>query len=169
MRQTYRQALESLELLSRLIQFDPVVIGTPPLGIDTESSDIDVACSAKDLGIFQNYCETEFSQYANFSSKTFELQGHPSTVVGFLTLDWEFEIFCQPIPTREQWGVRHFFIEQRLLNLIPGLRLRVRQLKEGGLKTEPAFATALGLSGDPYEAVLAIENLTDKELLSRFN
>jgi hypothetical protein len=32
----------------------------------------------------------------------------------------------------------------------------VRSLKATGIKTEPAFAQALGLSGDPYQTLLAM-------------
>lgn len=47
------------------------------------------------------------------------------------------------------------------------LRTRVRDLKELGLKTEPAICRVLGLSGEPYTAVLDLENWTDRELEER--
>ncbi|GAA4445379.1 hypothetical protein GCM10023156_04920 [Novipirellula rosea] len=39
------------------------------------------------------------------------------------------------------------------------------ELKQSGLRTEPAFAEALGLSGDPYVAILGLERSDDTELL----
>ncbi|MNO76159.1 hypothetical protein D3C76_672280 [compost metagenome] len=38
-------------------------------------------------------------------------------------------------------------------------RERIILLKTSGWKTEPAFAKALGLEGDPYEALLELEKL----------
>lgn len=90
-------------------------------------------------------------------------------IVQFRAHDWDIELFCQSIPTNEQWGVRHFQVEQRLLKFNPKLRSVVQQLKRDGLKTEPAFAAALGLPGDPYESLLELEALSDDELAARID
>lgn len=79
-------------------------------------------------------------------------------------MEWEIEIFCQHVATEYQRGVRHFRIEKRLLALRPQLRERIVDLKQGGRKTEPAFAQSLGLTGDPYEALLHLEGLPDEQL-----
>ena len=44
------------------------------------------------------------------------------------------------------------------------LRLDVRQAKLDGLKTEPAFAQALGLGGDPYTELLKLASPKDDAL-----
>ena len=164
MRLDFKQVLQSLELLTKLREFDPIVIGTPPLGIDIETSDIDIACSANDLDSFKMVASTEFSKCNGFRCRDANLQDLESVVVQFQAFNWDIELFCQTIPTNQQWGVRHFSIEQRLLNLEPRLKKVVSYLKKNGLKTEPAFTAALGLSGDPYSVILEIEDLNDAEL-----
>ena len=57
--------------------------------------------------------------------------------------------------------------EHRLLERYgEGLRSIVRALKRAGLKTEPAFAKALGLDGDPYLILLELGDLDDDALES---
>lgn len=80
-------------------------------------------------------------------------------------MGWEIELFCQKIATDHQWGVRHFRVQARLLALGPDLKEAVMRLKREGLKTEPAFAKVLLLSGDPYVALLELESLGDAQLL----
>ena len=43
---------------------------------------------------------------------------------------------------------------------------QIVQLKEAGVKTEPAFAEALGLTGDAYQALLDIRKKSEAELLT---
>lgn len=62
--------------------------------------------------------------------------------------------------------MRHFLIEVRLLDLFEDLKSRVIELKRSGLKTEPAFAKALGLAGDPYVAILKLDGVDDGELFA---
>lgn len=164
MRIDFKQAIKELELLPKLREFEPVVIGTPPLGIDVISSDIDIACSCAELANFKIVSAAEFENFDNFQFRHTILQNQDSVVVQFKALNWDIELFCQSIPTDQQWGVRHFQIEQRLLEIAPKLRAIVIDLKQTGLKTEPAFATALDLPGDPYTAILDVENINNDEL-----
>ena len=54
-RDPYQQVLDELGVLQALAEFEPTVIGTPPLGIDVSTSDIDVACTASDLSRFKSF------------------------------------------------------------------------------------------------------------------
>ncbi|NJK38245.1 MAG: DUF4269 domain-containing protein [Oscillatoriales cyanobacterium RM2_1_1] len=166
MRVPYEKAIENLDLLANLQSFDPIVIGTPPLGIDVTDSDIDIACFCDDLDRFARFTSRQFESQDRFQIRRGTFQDHESIIVQFSAFEWDVEIFCQPIPTNKQWGVRHFRIEQRLLALSPSLRTIVTELKRSGLKTEPAFAKALGLSGEPYLAMLCLEQADDRELLA---
>jgi hypothetical protein len=165
MRIPYDLAVTNLDLLESLSPFDPIVIGTPPLGIDVADSDIDIACSCDNLKRFEHFASHRFQFQNDFRTRHATFQNVESVIVQFRAFEWDVEIFCQPIPTNQQWGVRHFRIEQRLLAISPNLKSTVIDLKRSGLKTEPAFAKALGLSGDPYVAILGLEKLDDRELL----
>jgi len=157
--------VKDLRLLNRLSQFDPVLIGTPPLGLAIETSDIDIACHCAELSDFADTVAREFGQMPAFHLRTIEHLNAPSVVASLFAKGWDIELFCQALPTPAQAGVRHFHVERRLLDLAPALRPMVLRAKMQGLKTEPAFARILGLSGDPYEAVLDLETWTDEALL----
>lgn len=166
MKPDFRSVLRELDLLNDLARFEPTVIGTPPLGIDLESSDIDIACTHDDLREFELEVTRRFNQLNGFQSEHFlDLPGR-AVRAAFSSHGWEVELFCQTIPIQEQWGFRHFLIEKRLLKVQPALKSRVIQLKRSGLKTEPAFAAALGLDGDPFEAMLLLESYSDRKLRS---
>jgi len=164
MRPFYQDLIEDLDLLGRLADFCPLVIGTPPLGIAIPSSDIDIACSTQDLGHFADVAEGHFGHMASFSLRTARHLPEPAVIASFVAMGWEIELFCQRLATEDQWGVRHFRIEEKVLRLGPHLREPVVRLKQDGLKTEPAFARILALPGDPYEALLALEALADDDL-----
>ncbi len=165
MKQPYLEAIASLDLINKLRAYQPTLIGTPPLNIDIESSDIDIAFTANYLAGFVSSVTAAYSSQNDFATEYFKTRGNPAVRCVFVYGGWEFELFCQSIPIDEQWGVRHFKVEKRLLQLEPELVDRVVKLKRSGLKTEPAFARILQLTGDPYEAVLQLEKLDNKELL----
>ena len=166
-RPDYSWVIETLQVLERLAGWTPMVIGTPPLGIDVAESDIDIACHARDLDAFAAHLASEFGRLPAFEITRLEVRGVPSLTCGFTFAGWQVEIFGQDVPVAAQYGVRHFAIERRLLALLgPGFRARVLALKQAGLKTEPAFARLLGLDGDPYEALLAVETWPDARVLA---
>lgn len=75
------------------------------------------------------------------------------------------ELFVGRQDPLQSAGYRHMKVEYRLLELFgEGLRSKVHRLRRQGMKTEPAFAQALGLGGDPYRALLGLENVPDEEL-----
>ncbi|WP_299402189.1 DUF4269 domain-containing protein [Acaryochloris sp. IP29b_bin.148] len=164
MQSQFESVIENLDLLRILQDFNPCVIGTPPLGIDVSTSDIDIACSAQDLSLFRRCSHENFGRFDDYRCYDFAAQNLPSVMVQFNSMGWQIELFCQAIPTEQQWGVRHFRIEQRLLELEPNLRIAVQQLKQRGIKTEPAFAHILGLAGDPYIALLELEQIGHRTL-----
>jgi len=163
MRPTYQSVLDDLRLLDRLREFHPLVIGTPPLGIEVETSDIDIACSARDLAYFCDIIQDRLGDLL-VSCARIEIRSEPAACASLWSHAWEIELFCQALPVEQQWGARHFTIEKRLLHLAPELKARVVRLKRDGVKTEPAFARVLRLEGDPYEALLRLEPLEDIEL-----
>ncbi|NEZ57725.1 DUF4269 domain-containing protein [Leptolyngbyaceae cyanobacterium CCMR0081] len=164
MRSDFVSVLEELDLMARLQAFQPFVIGTPPLGIAISSSDIDIACYAPDLDHFIASVTAKFGNLSGFKTKAISAQGKPAVCAVFQSHGWQIELFCQSVPTSQQWGVKHFLIERRLLETEPRLKSVVKKLKQDGMKTEPAFAFALGLEGDPYKALLALEIKTDAEI-----
>jgi hypothetical protein len=162
----YLEALERVELLSVLAEFDPRIAGTPPLRLDLADSDIDVLCHAADPMQFTQAIGTAFGKYPGFGAWQW-ISGERPVVAEFRAEGWTFELFGSSQPVQEQVAWRHFCIEQRLLSL-GGNRLRtlVMDQRRAGLKTEPAFAAVLNLSGNPYQALLNLVTWSDEALIS---
>lgn len=57
-------ALTHLQVLESLALFEPLVVGTIPLGIDIASSDIDIVCCAENL---QDLVDVVTGNYSNLA------------------------------------------------------------------------------------------------------
>jgi len=150
------QVLTENGILEKLNCFTPILVGTIPINIDIESSDLDIICYAPNQENFiqsLNYNFGKESQFIISKNTTFN-----SVKANFFTADFEIEIFGQDIPTQQQNAYRHMLIEYKiLLEKGENFRLQVIELKRQGYKTEPAFAKLLGLQGDPYEELLKLK------------
>jgi len=162
----YAEALERAEVLAKLSAFDPHIVGTPPLGLELPESDIDVLCFAPDADAFARAVWDAFSMRQGF--RVWQWIGSDRPVVAtFADAGWTIEVFGQARPIPEQSGWRHFIVERRLLAFGgEAFRLAVLARRHDGMKTEPAFAAVLGLTGDPYEALFSLEARPDAELTS---
>jgi hypothetical protein len=153
-------------VLGALAPFDPRVAGTPPLGLDLPGSDIDVLCFAPDARAFTDTVWRAFSGSQAFIVKQW-VSSPRSVIASFEAVGWRIELYGEAIPVDLQRGWRHFTIERRLLTLGGHeFRTAVLALRRQGMKTEPAFAAALELQGDPYLALLELGEQDDQVLIS---
>lgn len=154
--------LNSTQVLAKLKEFQPLISGTIPLGIDTPESDLDILFWAKD-----------FNQFAAKVSAVFPnaiLNTNTDYIMAKLNFDGlNIELFGQRIHPLEQTAHRHLRIEGRLLKLLGHeFKQKIKELKLAGVETEPAFGQLLELS-NPYEDLLKLYFLSDLELLQRFS
>jgi Domain of unknown function (DUF4269) len=153
------QALKKHQVLAHLQPFDPILAGTIPIDIDIENSDLDIICYCQNLDAFEEVLQEKFGSASGFKIGRIEIQDAEAVVANFQLDAFEIEIFGQNIPTRQQNAYRHMLIEYKLLREHgEQFRQKVIDLKRQGHKTEPAFALLLGLAGDPYKALLDIED-----------
>lgn len=152
--------LEKLEIMSLLADYNPLLVGTVPLGIQVIGSDLDIICEVHDPAEFKALVSRHFGDRDGFASATRVVQGIPRTKINFMTGGWPIELFGQPRPTVLQNGYLHMIVEAEILaRMDDDFRQQIITLKSNGWKTEPAFAEVLGLEGDPYEALLELEKL----------
>lgn len=156
-----REAYSTLtnnQILSKLKCFDPILVGTIPINISIENSDLDIICCFADKQEFIKTLTDNFRNKNRFKVRELLVTDAPAVVANFSADNFEIEIFGQRTPTKQQLAYRHMLVEQRLLNEYgPEFRQQIIHLKEQGHKTEPAFAVALGLKGDPYIELLKFE------------
>jgi len=163
----YESAVTSSAVMELLKPFDPRIVGTLPLDLAVPGSDIDVVCHALDPNAFADIVWTHYQSADDFVLYRWARDTRPA-IARFVWDGWPFELFGDPCPVDQQRGWIHFEVERRLLALDDGrLRRAVRTLRARGLKTEPAFAAVLGISGDPYRGLLELATETDTELRVR--
>ncbi|RKN86575.1 DUF4269 domain-containing protein [Paenibacillus ginsengarvi] len=154
-------------LLEPLRPYQPVVVGTIPIELNVQGSDLDIAC---EVYRFEPFEQTVRKAFGGFDQFEFVRRGaqrgrKERAVVRFECGNLPVELFAEPAPVRMQNGYRHMVIEARLLELY-GQRAKeaILNRKRAGMKTEPAFADYFGLKGDPYEALLELELYSDEQL-----
>lgn len=162
---SYIDAINRTGIFDILAPFDPHIVGTLPLGISLPDSDIDIVCHAPDPNAAAEPVWTAFSAADGFALYRWSVKGRPM-IAKFAAEGWPFEVFVSPEPVADQAGWQHFVVERRLLDLAGfSLRDQIMTLRMRGIKTEPAFATALGLPGHPYQAMSDLYPLSDMKLV----
>jgi len=149
-----------------MADYDPLLVGTIPLAIDIDSSDLDIIHRAADKFQFAHVVHENFSRCAGFSYRVEEVRGKLSFIANFQAHGFQFELFAQNVPVLEQAAYRHMLVEYRLLEIGGSdARATIRELKQNGVKTEPAFAEYFGIQGDdPFEALLKLAKLDEEAL-----
>ncbi|MFC7679426.1 DUF4269 domain-containing protein [Paenibacillus sp. GCM10028914] len=157
--------MTELQLMEKLREFDPILVGTIPLAIDLPESDLDVICYVSDLRYFREVIKERLGDTHKLHFSYSSNDDLESLVVQFTYKEWPFELFAQPISTKLQNGYRHMVVEHRILSILGDeARHSIIKLKRSGIKTEPAFAKMLGLDGDPYEQLLVLSEWSDDRL-----
>jgi len=157
--------LKELDILTILRHFNPILVGTIPLDIYTDESDLDIICEVRDFAAFDLCINSAFSFFSGFRIERKDFRNIPSIIARFNYSTFCIEIFGQRHPVTEQYAYRHMIVESRLLSLGgKEANQKIRRLKRSGLKTEPAFALYFRLEGDPFEILLQMWDLSEKEL-----
>ena len=160
--------LKSSKILTTLMEFTPLLSGTIPIGINTDSSDLDIIFQSKNLEFFAKKVQNTFGNYKKFSSRTAVHQGISSLVVNFNHENLPVELFCQNRSVFKQNANQHLLIEGRLLKLIgKNFRDKIFELKKSGVKTEPAIGQLLNLD-NPYLDLIKLNRLNDRDLIKLF-
>lgn len=149
------KVLNDYSILEKLYSFTPLLTGTIPINIDIPESDLDIICYWKNENDFCSFCQLEFSSFHNYDLSSRKTNTYQTIVVNFQIDDFQVEIFGQNRPTKEQEAYLHMLVEYEILKSKgEPFRQEIIKLKKEGLKTEPAFAKLLGLTGDPYQTLL---------------
>ncbi|MGG6229820.1 DUF4269 domain-containing protein [Tenacibaculum sp. SDUM215027] len=151
------KVLLELTIFELLKNFNPILVGTIPINIDVDSSDLDIICQSENHEEFIKVVSEKYEELSGFEAKIIPLYKNlKTTIVTFKYKTFPVEIFVQNKLPEEQDSYLHMLIEhQILLKEKEAFRLKIIDLKEQGLKTEPAFAKLLNLEGNPYEELLS--------------
>lgn len=159
------QLLSKHKILQLFQGYKPILVGTVPIGINIDTSDLDIICEVNDFDEFERLVKELFNDQHGFTISRNVVEGIEIITVNFQVEDWPIEIFAQNKPTTLQNGFLHMIIEDRMLNMYgKKFKERIIQLKSEGLKTEPAFAKALNLLGNPYLKLLELMDWTKEQL-----
>lgn len=155
--QNVYRILTEYSIMDKLTDFSPILVGTIPIEIDIDESDLDIICYWNDK-IFFEEAVSIFSSHKNFKIANTIINGFDTILAKFMIDGFNFEIFGQNRPTKEQEAYRHMIIENQILQSKGAIfKNEIIELKRKGVKTEPAFGILLGLTENPYKELLHYE------------
>jgi hypothetical protein len=142
-------------VMEKLKRLHPILVGTIPINIATNYSDLDIVCTFENKELFKEEIQSQFSAYPDFSIIEKSFQNESTVIVRFKMKAFPVEIFAQRKPSNQQMAFLHMLIEHKILEEEgKDFRKSIIELKENGLKTEPAFTKLLNLQGDSYLSLL---------------
>lgn len=157
-------AILGSQVLEILREYRPLIAGTYPLGLDQTHSDVDVILGG-DIEAIERTVNSHYVDMEEFECHGMDVDDVRSLICRFRYRGVTFELFAQEEESVRQRAYLHFLIEERLLKLGgEEFRQSVISLRQQGLKTEPAFAKALGIKEDPYLALLELQTKSDTEI-----
>lgn len=146
------------KIFEKLSKYNPIIVGTFPLGINIECSDIDIIGQTNDFTKSVDDLIEKFAEYHDFKIQLTEIDNSNHILCSFRIKKFRIEIFIEDKAPIEQLAYKHMLIEAKILKSKgDDFKQEVIQLKNKGLKTEEAFALLLGLDGDPYQMLLDFE------------
>lgn len=163
------QILKKINIFNILNEFNPILVGTIPIEIDIEKSDLDIVCqiNLENKENLKQIISKNFSQLKGFKiSDKFLSDG--IVIINFFIENMEIEIYASKLISTKTNGYRHMIVENRLLKFA-NLKFKeeIVSLKRARIKTEPAFAKLLELNGNPYEELLNFEFLSNREIVKK--
>ncbi|WII71149.1 VOC family protein [Bdellovibrio sp. 22V] len=162
------KALKESRILKDFKKYDPLVAGTFPLDIATAGSDLDILLRADDLSQIEQELREHYSEIPDFKVQKLVVDGLDTLMANFRFDEIPFEIFVQNRETVQQKAYRHFLAEERLLKCGGWpLKRKIQLLRAQKIKTEPAFAQALGIQGDAYAEILNLQKESQGTLQKR--
>lgn len=160
------KTLMNSEILTWLQSFTPQVVGTFPLGLQVKSSDVDIVCSVPHLSEFKSSAERNWGHHKRFQITEPTVNGKPAVFFKLEIEDMTVEVLAQNQPATQQVAFLHFQIEERIMRHASARIIqKIRDLR-ASQKTEPAFAQALLIDGDPFAELLKLQKWSRKELKS---
>ena len=155
-----------LDLFSVLADYDPLLTGTLPLGLDLPDTDLDVICQVEDFAEFGMVMRAMYGYYDEFEYTETAREGIPSVTCSFRYNRFRIRIAGQPIPTREQEAYRRTTAAARLLRMAGETALEdVRRLRSAGMQTNLAVSAYFQLEGAPEQALAELANASAEELM----
>jgi hypothetical protein len=168
-----RRQQEAFACLSRLGIFDklaahgPVLAGAIPIGVDIETSALEIILSAQNLELLAEEISSLFKSQTSFAITHALIQNIPTLLASFEADGFPLQLFAQNRSPLSQANVLHLLVEARLLAFAPGdAREKIRDLKRSGLDTAAAFARCFAIDGNPNQELLKLALSTDRELLT---
>jgi hypothetical protein len=158
LQQAVYEAIHGSGIMEKLAAYTPVPAGSYPIGVYLPGSDIDIICCFNDRDMFYHELALYIQAFNKHSMTIKTIREMPGVIGRFEYGGFEFEVFGQALNVERQYAFRHMLVEHRLLQERgDGFRREVIALKRKGLSTEEAFASLLGIEGDPYEGLLKAE------------
>lgn len=158
-------ALTELDLFCVLADFDPVLAGSFPLGLELHERELEIVCHAPALEQLAALMTDVYGNYDEFALERTGAEGTPGLVCRFQYHDFHISILGQTAPSREQDAYRHLVAESRLLRLAgPSALDGIRRLKADGFETVPAFGAYFRLGDEPTRALLDLADAPAEDL-----